>query len=79
MRVLNDDLNKHVEFQKTKKGQIENFERVMMDEDDYQELVDEVTNYDTILVSVSSKFSELTREAKKIIDYAKESSDRRKE
>lgn len=76
---MNDDLNKHVEFQKTKKGQIENFERVMMDEDDYQELVDEVTNYDTILVSVSSKFSELTREAKKIIDYAKESSDRRKE
>jgi hypothetical protein len=37
----------------------------MMDEDDYQELVDEVSNYDTILVSVSSKFSELTREAKK--------------
>ena len=51
----------------------------MMDEDDYQELVDEITNYDSILVSVSSKFSELTREAKKIIDYAKESSDRRKE
>lgn len=43
MRVLNDDLNRHVEFQKTKRGQIENFERVMMDEDDYQELVDEVS------------------------------------
>lgn len=50
-----------------------------MSEDDYQELVDEIASYDTILVSVSSKFSELTREAKKIIDDAKSNSDQRKE
>jgi multimeric flavodoxin WrbA len=50
-----------------------------MSEDDYTELVDEMSGYDSILVSVSSKFSELTREAKKIIDDAKANSDQRKE
>ena len=49
-----------------------------MTEEDYQMLIEEIRAYDKTLVSVSQKFSSLTREAKRVIDEAKAKSDERK-
>ena len=78
IKVLNEDLNRHLKFQKTKRKAIKNFERIMMTEEDYMMLIEEIRAYDKTLVSVSQKFSSLTREAKRVIDEAKAKSDERK-
>ena len=36
IKAVNEDMSRHIKFQKTKKKSIENFERIMMTEDDYQ-------------------------------------------
>jgi len=78
IKAVNEDMNRHIKFQKNKKKSIENFERIMMSESEYQSLVDQVKEYDGTLVNISQKFSAMTREAKRVIDEAKAKSDRRK-
>jgi len=77
--VLNDDLGRQIQFQKNKRKSIEDFERRLITEEEYELFVGELTSYDDVLVKVSLQFSDLTKEAKRIIDEAKAASEQRKE
>lgn len=79
IRVLNSDLTRQLEYQKTKRKAVEDFERRLIKEEEYEMLVNELNSYDDALVSVSLQFSDLTKEAKRIIDEAKAASEQRKD
>lgn len=52
---------------------------MLMKEEDYQFFLDQVKNQDNQLYDVSLKFSDITKEAKKILDSLKDKSSTRKE
>ena len=58
---------------------MEDFERRLIKEEEYELFVNELNSYDDMLVTVSLQFSNLTKEAKRIIDEAKAASEQRKD
>jgi len=68
MRLLNQDLNGHIDVQKQKKDTIRSLEKRLMKKENYEFLVEKVQKEYSLLSEISRKFSELTSEAKKILD-----------
>ena len=78
MRLMNDDLLNHLEIQHTKKKAVQDFEKVLMKDSDYQSFLDEIKKEDVTLKEISQKFFELTSESKRILDEIKQKSTDRK-
>ncbi len=78
MRIMNDDLKNHEDIQESKKKAIKDFEKILMKEDDYKFFINHVHNQGKQLYDLSAKFSELTKEAKRILDTIRAKSDQRK-
>jgi len=76
---MNDDLVEQVKLQQHKKTTIQQFETILMKDTDYQEFLNVVKNEDKTLYEISQLFSDLTVEAKRILDDVKGKSDKRKE
>jgi hypothetical protein len=68
MRLLNEDLNGHIGIQKQKKDTIRSLEKKLMKKENYEFLIEKVQKEYSLLSEISRKFSELTGEAKKILD-----------
>ena len=78
LRLLNEDIKSHISIQDTKKQAIRNFEKVLMKEEDYKFFLQNVHTQAKQLYELSLKFSEITVEAKRILDSLNEKSDERK-
>lgn len=78
MRLMNDDLKNHLSIQDTKKDAIKELERLLMTENDYRLFLDKIKGQDNVLVDISQKFADLSREAKRILDDVKAKSEARK-
>ena len=79
MRLLNEDLSSHISVQQQKKTAIRTLEDVLMTEHDYAHLINTVRNQDNMLYEISQKFTDLTKEAKRILDNIKDKSQQRKQ
>ena len=79
IRLLNDDIVGQITLQAQKKQSILDFERMLMTDEDYKKFIDHVKSEDKVLYEISQKFSDLTVEAKKILDEIKAKSDDRKQ
>ena len=79
VRLLNEDLKAHSDIQESKKSSIRNLERLLIHEDNYRHFLDQLKEQDAQLFDISTKFSELTKEAKRILDTIKEKSEARKQ
>lgn len=75
---MNDDLKNHLSIQDTKKDAIKELERLLMTENDYRHFLNNVKAQDKQLIEISQKFSELSREAKRVLDSVKDKSESRK-
>lgn len=71
MRLVNDDLVNHLKIQKTKKSAIESFEKVLLKDSDYAYFLGQIRKEDATLFEISQKFTDLTAEAKRILDEIK--------
>jgi hypothetical protein len=78
MRLLNEDLNGHISIQKQKKDTIRSLEKRLMKKENYEFLIQKVQAEYALLSEISRKFSELTGEAKKILDSIQQRSQDRK-
>lgn len=79
MRLINDEMVSHLEVQKTKKHAIEAFEQQLLKDSDYALFIGQIKQEDATLFEISQKFTDLTSEAKRILDSIKGKSDQRKE
>ena len=79
IRLLNDDIVGQITLQAQKKQSILDFERMLMTDQDYKKFIEHVKSEDKVLYEISQKFSDLTVEAKKILDEIKAKSDERKQ
>jgi hypothetical protein len=78
IRLLNEDLQTHLQVQQSKRQSIRNLERVLVHEADYQQILAKLKEQDKELYEISVLFAELTKEAKRILDSIKEKSEGRK-
>ena len=78
MRLINDDLMSHIILQQQKKNAVMDFESKILHEKDYKEFTGILEKEDKNLYEISNKFSELTKEAKSILDDIRGRSDERK-
>ena len=79
IRLLNSELQQHLDIQESKKSSIRNLERVLIHESDYQHLLSQLKAEDKQLYEISVGFSEITKEAKRILDDIKAKSEKRKQ
>jgi len=79
MRLLNEDLTGHITVQKQKKDTIRSLEKRLMKKENYEYLIQKVQKEYSLLSEISRKFSELTGEAKRILDNIQKRSQERKE
>jgi len=75
MRMINDEMVSHLEVQNTKKHAISSFEKKLLKEEDYALFIGQIKKEDETLMEISTKFSDLTTEAKRILDTIKSKSD----
>lgn len=77
MRLLNDDMGNHLSIQDTKRDHIKDLESRLLKEEDYRKFLDYVQKEDDKLYELSSKFAQLSGEAKRILDDLKDKSAQR--
>jgi len=79
VRLINDDLDNHMQMQTTKRESIMHLEKILLTENEYNHLLNQVKGEDTTLVEISQKFADLTGETKRILDTIRAKSDARKD
>lgn len=71
MRLMNDDLKNHLSIQDTKRTYIKDLESKLLKQEDFEKFLHYIKIEDDKLYELSQKFSELSMEAKKILDELK--------
>jgi hypothetical protein len=78
MRNMNDEMTGLINTQMTKKSAIQEFEKHLLHEDDYNNFLEVAKEDDKKLYEASVLFADLTKETKRILDTVKGKSDERK-
>ena len=79
MRLMNSDIQNHLELQQNNKAEIKTFEQKLLKEEDYLFFLEQVKTQDNVLGELSQKFADITSEAKKILDNIRAKSEDRKQ
>lgn len=71
MRLMNDDIKNHLSIQDTKRTYIKDLESKLLKQEDFEKFLHYIKIEDDKLYELSQKFSDISMEAKKILDEVK--------